>query len=155
MTDYSDYGIKQDNPLVVKGRAGSPYAIKDYYDFDPDLAVNVAERMVEFDALIKRTHDNGLKLIIDFIPNHLAREYQSNAKPAGVQDLGQTDQPTIPFDPQNNFYYLPTESFQVPDGVFIPEGAAMYPTLNRPPEQRETMCLRPSPAWMTGTKRLS
>lgn len=132
MTDYSANGIKQDNPLVVKGRAGSPYAIKDYYDVDPDLAVNVKGRMAEFDALIKRTHANGLKLIIDFIPNHLAREYQSDAKPAGVQDLGQTDQPTIPFDPQNNFYYLPTESFQVPDGVFIPEGAANVPYVESP-----------------------
>ena len=132
MITYSDYGIKQDNPLVVNGRAGSPYAIKDYYDVDPDLAVNVKGRMAEFDALIKRTHANGLKLIIDFIPNHLAREYRSDAKPAGVQDLGQTDQPTTPFDPQKNFYYLPTESFQAPDGVLIPEGVANVPYMKSP-----------------------
>ncbi len=75
--------------MVVKGRAGSPYAIKDYYDVDPDLAVDVKNRMQEFDALLKRTHANGLKAIIDFIPNHLAREYHSDAKPAGVVDMGQ------------------------------------------------------------------
>ena len=84
MTDYSANGIRTDNPMVVKGRAGSPYAIKDYYDVDPDLAVDVNNRMQEFDALLKRTHANGLKVIIDFIPNHLAREYHSDAKPAGV-----------------------------------------------------------------------
>ncbi len=43
MTDYSYHGIKRDDPDVVKGRAGSPYAIKDYYDVDPDLAVNVKD----------------------------------------------------------------------------------------------------------------
>src|ERR1700712_5334449 len=35
MTDYSAYVIKPDDPDIVKGRAGSPYAIKDYYDVDP------------------------------------------------------------------------------------------------------------------------
>ena len=122
MTDYSAEGIQKDNPLVVKGRAGSPYAIKDYYDVDPDLAVNVKNRMQEFEALLKRTHANGLKVIIDFVPNHLARQYHSDAKPAGVQDMGQRDDKTKAFDPQNNFYYLPNEPFQLPDGVHVPDG---------------------------------
>ena len=122
MTDYSAQGIQKDNPLVVKGRAGSPYAIKDYYDVDPDLAVNVKNRMQEFESLLKRSHANGLKVIIDFVPNHLARQYHSDAKPAGVQDMGQRDDKTKAFDPQNNFYYLPNEPFQVPDGVYIPDG---------------------------------
>ena len=34
-TDYSYYGIRPDNKHIVKGKAGSPYAIKDYYDVDP------------------------------------------------------------------------------------------------------------------------
>lgn len=132
MTDYTANGIKKDNPLVVKGRAGSPYAIKDYYDVDPDLAVNVGNRMQEFEALIRRTHANGLKLIIDFIPNHVARQYQSDAKPAGVEDLGQTDQTGTAFDPQNNFYYLPGQPFQVPDKVFVPDGVARQPYVETP-----------------------
>lgn len=121
MTGYSSLGIPTDNPLVVKGRAGSPYAIKDYYDVDPDLAVDARKRMSEFEALIKRSHAAGLKVIIDFVPNHLARQYSSDAKPDGVQDLGQTDDTTKAFDPQNNFYYLPGEAFQPPAGTLVPE----------------------------------
>ena len=88
MTDYTAAGIPADDADVVKGRAGSPYAIKDYYDVDPDLAVDVKNRMPEFEALIKRTHDHGLKVIMDFIPNHVARSYKSDAKPAGRGGLG-------------------------------------------------------------------
>ncbi|MEZ0538859.1 alpha-amylase family protein [Fibrella arboris] len=122
MTGYSSLGIATDNPQVVKGRAGSPYAIKDYYDVDPDLAVDVRNRMAEFEALVKRSHANGLKVLIDFVPNHLARQYSSDAKPEGVQDLGETDDATKAFDPQNNFYYLPDEAFKVPAGTLVPEG---------------------------------
>jgi glycosidase len=132
MTDYSADGIRKDNPMVVKGRAGSPYAIKDYYDVDPDLAVDVRNRMQEFDALLKRTHANGLKGIIDFIPNHLAREYHSDAKPAGVVDMGQYDDKTTTFNPQNNFYYLPNEPFQVPDGVSLPPDITAQPYVENP-----------------------
>lgn len=105
-TDYSAYGIRPDHPAVVKGRAGSPYAIKDYYDIDPDLAVNVKSRMREFNALLKRTHQAGLKFVIDFVPNHVARQYHSDAHPKGVKDLGETDDTTKSFSPDNNFYYL-------------------------------------------------
>ncbi len=105
-TDYSANGIKADHPAVVKGRAGSPYAIKDYYDIDPDLAVKVKQRMKEFNALLKRTHQAGLKLVIDFVPNHVARQYNSDAHPKGVKDLGEDDDTTKAFDPNNNFYYL-------------------------------------------------
>ena len=114
MTDYSYYAIKLDDPDVVKGRAGSPYAIKDYYDVDPDLAVDVKNRMQEFEALLERTHQNGLKAIIDFIPNHVARTYQSDAKPEGVIDIGEQDDNTKAFSPQNDFYYLPGKKFWVP-----------------------------------------
>jgi glycosidase len=116
MTDYSAFGIQSDDPDVVKGRAGSPYAIKDYYDIDPDLAVDVPHRMAEFEALVKRTHDNGLKLFIDFVPNHVARQYKSDAKPAGVADLGEKDDKTKGFDANNNFYYLPGQTLKVPKG---------------------------------------
>lgn len=114
MTDYTAYGIKKDDPDVVKGRAGSPYAIKDYYDVDPDLAVNVKQRMQEFEALVERTHANDLKVLIDFIPNHVARSYHSDVKPSNVKDLGEDDDRTLAFKATNNFYYLPGESFRVP-----------------------------------------
>lgn len=105
-TDYSAHSIRPDHPAVVKGRAGSPYAIKDYYDIDPDLAVNVSKRMKEFEALVKRTHQAGLKMVIDFVPNHVARQYHSDAHPKGVKDLGEDDNTSLSFSPNNNFYYL-------------------------------------------------
>ena len=114
MTDYTAAGIPADDADVVKGRAGSPYAIKDYYDVAPDLAVVVKNRMPEYEALIKRTHDHGLKVIMDFIPNHVARSYKSDAKPIDVVDLGATDDKTKAFAPNNHFYYLPGKSFVVP-----------------------------------------
>ena len=110
-TDYSAYGIPRNHPAVVKGRAGSPYAITDYYDVDPDLAVDVNQRMQEFEALIERTHKAGLKVIIDFVPNHVARQYHSICKPAGVKDLGQDDDASLGFSPKNNFYYCPGQRF--------------------------------------------
>ena len=110
-TDYSQYGIPRQHPAVVKGKAGSPYAIADYYDIDPDLAVDVKLRMQEFEQLVQRTHDAGLKVIIDFVPNHVARQYKSICKPRGVKDLGETDNAMMGFDPQNNFYYCPGQRF--------------------------------------------
>jgi len=110
-TDYSAYGIPRNHPAIVKGMAGSPYAITDYYDVDPDLAVDVNLRMAEFEQLIARTHKAGLKVIIDFVPNHVARQYHSICKPEGVRDLGEEDNPQNGFDPQNNFYYCPGQRF--------------------------------------------
>ena len=112
-TDYSAYGIPVDNPDVVKGEAGSPYAIRDYYDVDPDLAKDPQKRIHEFELLVERTHKAGLKVIIDFVPNHVARQYHSDAKPEGVRDLGEDDDRTCSFSPQNNFYYLPAEQLHL------------------------------------------
>ena len=124
-TDYSAFGIPADNPDVVKGEAGSPYAIRDYYDVCPDLAVKVKDRMKEFEALVERTHRAGLKVIIDFVPNHVAREYESDAKPAGVHDLGEGDNPMMFFDPKNNFYYITGQEF-APIGVDLGSGKDAY-----------------------------
>jgi len=114
LTDYTKYGIPLDDADVVKGRAGSPYAIKDYYDINPDLAIDVKKRMVEFEELVTRTHKEGLKVIIDFVPNHVARAYKSDNKPAGIKDLGENDDKSASFKPGNNFYYLPGQSFHTP-----------------------------------------
>ena len=120
-TDYSAFGIPRQTPRVVKGKAGSPYAITDYYDIDPDIADNVAERMSEFEDLVKRTHKEGLKVIIDFVPNHVAREYKSICKPKGVKDLGETDDMGKHFDANNNFYYCPNEPLDT-SAIPLPNG---------------------------------
>lgn len=109
--DYTSYGISRQNPHIVKGKAGSPYAICDYYDIDPDLAVDVPGRMAEFEALVDRTHEAGLKVIIDFVPNHVARQYHSDAKPAGIEDFGAGDNHEMFFEPNNNFYYITRQQF--------------------------------------------
>ena len=106
-------GIPADNPAVVKGKAGSPYAVKDYYDIAPSLAVNPENRMKEFEALLKRTHKAGLKLIMDFVPNHVARQYHSDAKPKKVCDLGQDDDVSQDFSFDNDFYYCSGEQLQL------------------------------------------
>ena len=111
-TDYTAYGVPRQHSAVVKGKAGSPYAITDYYDIDPDLAMDVNQRMQEFEQLVERTHEAGLKVIIDFVPNHVARQYQSICKPKGVKDLGEDDNKDCGFDPvNNNFYYCPGQRF--------------------------------------------
>ncbi|MFQ3639119.1 MAG: alpha-amylase family glycosyl hydrolase [Chloracidobacterium sp.] len=47
---------------------GSPYAISDYH-FNPELGSEE-----DFAALRKRAHRHGLALVLDFIPNHFARD---------------------------------------------------------------------------------
>jgi glycosidase len=114
MTAFPDANISADDADVVKGRAGSPYAIKDYYDVTPLLADNPKERMAEFKALLARTHAQDLKVLIDFVPNHVARSYRSDVRPTQVADLGETDDPSQAYAVNNNFYYLPGTSFVVP-----------------------------------------
>ncbi len=112
-TNYAEYNIRPDHSVIVKGKAGSPYAIKDYYDVDPDLADDVSARMKEFENLIKRTHKAGMKVIIDFIPNHVARQYNSDARLPYIDDLGQHDNTSVAFDPNNNFYYMPGQPLDI------------------------------------------
>ena len=120
MEDFTAFGSPLDHPQVVKGRAGSPFAIKDYYDVNPFLADKPADRMQEFAAMLDRVHKADLKLVLDFVPNHLARAYSSDQKPAGVVDFGQNDNKDLSFSPTNNFYYLPGTQFTVPTGVNPP-----------------------------------
>lgn len=110
-TAFDDGKIPADNPNVVKGQAGSPYAIKDYYDVAPSLASNVKLRMKEFEAVVKRAHRTGLKLIIDFVPNHTARVYHSDSAPVGIEDFGQADDFSKFFSPSNNYYYITNQRF--------------------------------------------
>lgn len=146
LSDNSAYGIVADDADVVKGRAGSPYSIKDYYDVVPDLAVDVPNRMQEFKQLVGRTHEAGLQVIIDFVPNHVARKYSSDVKPEGVKDLGEGDDLTVSFRRDNNFYYLPGQSFAPPAG-YNPLGAGTDRTEDRKFEEQ--------PAKVTANDHLS
>lgn len=127
--DYTMFGITNDDPDVVKGRAGSPYSVKDYYSVNPDLADNPAKRVEEFEALIARTHQHGMKVIIDIVPNHIARDYQSLGKPDGVRDFGVDDDKTVEFSADNDFYYVVGQDFKVPnaEGNYAPLGGEQHP----------------------------
>ena len=125
-TDYTRYGIHLDHPWIVKGRAGSPYAIKDYFDVDPDLAEDVPNRMAEFEALLERTHKTGLKFVIDFVPNHVARSYHSDVAPKGFEDLGVGDDEELAFTPRNNFYYCWGEPLHTENFVEAEKGGIPY-----------------------------
>lgn len=114
VTDYTEFGISNDDPDVVKGRAGSPYAVKDYYNVDPDLAMNPENRMKEFEDLIARTHKASMKVIIDIVPNHIARKYEGKSNPEGVVDFGANDDTSVVYAKDNNFYYVVGEDFKVP-----------------------------------------
>lgn len=125
-TDYTRYGIHLDHPWIVKGRAGSPYAIKDYFDVDPDLAEDVPNRMAEFEALLERTHKAGLKFVIDFVPNHVARSYHSDVAPKGFEDLGAGDDEELAFTPRNNFYYCWGEPLHTENFIEAEQGGVPY-----------------------------
>lgn len=110
-TAFPESNIPADNPHIVKGEAGSPYAIKDYYDIAPAIATDIDNRLREFESLVERTHDAGLKMIIDFVPNHTARRYHSDAAPENTPDFGQNDDITAGFSPTNNYYYITNQQF--------------------------------------------
>lgn len=139
-THYRD--IPDCNPHIVKGNAGSPYAITDYYDIDPDIAVRVKYRMKEFEQLVQRTHEAGLKALIDFVPNHVARQYHSIAKPHDVDDLGESDNKDLAFSPTNNFYYMPGEQFA--PGIYLGQGADFY--YEKPAMATGNDCFHPYPS---------
>lgn len=134
INDYREAGITPDHPSVVKGRAGSPYAVKDYYSVNPDLADDPEKRVEEFEALIKRSHDNGLQVIIDIVPNHVARQYRSSHNPVGVEDFGANDDTSVEYHRENNFYYIPGSQFELPDiePAFTPLGGEAHPSLDTP-----------------------
>jgi len=127
--DYSPFGISNDDPDVVKGRAGSPYAVKDYYNVNPDLAVDPANRLEEFKALIERTHKHGMKVLIDIVPNHVARQYEGKNNPEGVTDFGFNDDTSVEYAVNNNFYYIPEQAFKVPisENNYQPLGGEYHP----------------------------
>jgi glycosidase len=130
-TDYSEIGQPASDADLLKGLAGSPYAIADYFDVCPDYAVDPANRLAEFRALLRRLHAHGLKALIDFVPNHVARCYHSDIRPE--INFGTHDDRSKFFDPQNNFFYLPPNEDGPP--LRLPswrDGLALSPTSQLP-----------------------
>jgi len=132
VTDYTAYGISNDDPDVIKGRAGSPYAVKDYYNVNPDLATNPDKRLEEFRELVHRTHEAGMKLIIDIVPNHVARHYEGASTPEGKDPFGALDDTSVEYSRNNNFYYIPGTPFQVPEwkNGYLPLGGDPHPLVD-------------------------
>ena len=140
-TQSSEDGCIPSHPQFVKGKAGSPYAICDYYDVNPYLADNPEDRMGEFEQLIKRTHDAGLKLIIDFVPNHVARDYGKTTRTEGHPVLGADDDKSVHWRAENDFFYYVGEKLTLPTPV--PEGMAPYE--EDPAMATGNNCYNPSP----------
>ena len=109
------------NAQFVKGLAGSPYAIQDYYDVNPYLADNPSDRIREFETLIARIHSAGLKVLIDFVPNHVARDYgvgvdsSINGRPTAKMSLGATDDKSVHWKAENDFFYYPKQRLILPN----------------------------------------
>lgn len=141
-TSYIKHGIRNDHPAMVKGKAGSPYAIKDYYDICPDLASTPEFSFTEFRQILKRTHRSGLRFIMDFVPNHVARQYHSDSKPEEVRDLGADDNSHQAFTPMNNFYYIPNTPLHC---SFDMKGNAAQPYEEVPAKATGNDCFTPSP----------
>jgi len=82
----------------VKGDPGSPYSISNYKDVNPYLADNEESRLDEFKSLIKRTHALGMKVLIDFIPNHVSPDNVDGIPVKGYCDYDWTDTVKIDYD---------------------------------------------------------
>lgn len=140
-TQTSEEGCMPSHPQFVKGKAGSPYAICDYYDVNPYLADNPADRMGEFEQLIKRTHEAGLKIIIDFVPNHVSRDYGRISPTPGHPVLGADDDRSVHWKAENDFFYYVGEKLVLP--VPAPEG--MEPYHEMPAMATGNNCYSPAP----------
>ena len=147
--DYTAIGVPNDIPYLVKGRAGSPYAIKDSYNVNPDLADDPTRRLEEFVALVERIHQHGMKVVIDMVPNHVARCYHSISNPKGVEDFGTQDNTQVEYVQDNNFYYNVGESLTLPTTTvgYLPEEPALRALLLTPYKEY--------PAKWTGNSRSS
>jgi glycosidase len=140
-TQASEEGCIPSHPQFVKGKAGSPYAICDYYDVNAYLADNPEDRMLEFESLIKRSHDAGLNVIIDFVPNHVSRDYGKINHSAGHPVLGAEDDKTVHWKSENDFFYYPGQALTLPTPV--PQGMESYVEI--PAMATGNNCYSPSP----------
>ena len=147
-TATSTHGCVPSNPQWVKGKAGSPYSITDYFDTNPYLADDPSRRMEEFEDLVRRTHEAGLGVVIDFVPNHVARDYGafSPAPISGGRDalghpvLGAGDDRSLHWTEENDFFYYPGQALTLP--VPPVEG---FPPYAENPAKASGNCYAPSP----------
>ena len=140
-TQTAEGGCTPSHPQFVKGKAGSPYAICDYYDVNAYLAENPENRMEEFEALIQRTHEAGLKVIMDFVPNHVSRDYGKVDPTPGHPVLGADDDKSVHWKPENDFFYYPDQSLHLP----TPVPAGMEPYQECPAMATGNNCYTASP----------
>ena len=140
-TQSTEEGCIASHPQFVKGRAGSPYAICDYYDVNPYLADDPQNRMAEFEALLAKTHEAGLKMIIDFVPNHVSRDYGKVEPTPGHPVLGASDDKSVHWASENDFFYYPGQELQLPTPC--PKG--MEPYHEMPAMATGNNCYSPAP----------
>lgn len=140
-TQATEDGCMPSHPQFVKGKAGSPYAICDYYDVNPYLADDADKRMEEFEDLLKRSHEAGLKVIIDYVPNHVARDYGKVNPSEGHPILGADDDKSIHWKSENDFFYYPGQALTLPTNP--PKG--MKPYEECPAMATGNNCYTPSP----------
>ena len=122
-TGTSYPGLPGDEPGILKGKAGSPYAVRDYFNVSPDLAVEPENRLGEFRDLLDRCQEAGLRVLIDLVPNHVARSYKSVTFPE--ESFGLHDRRELFFHPDNHFYYLPDSPTE--NGLILPDGSIFEP----------------------------
>ena len=134
-------GCIASHPQFVKGKAGSPYAICDYYDVNAYLADNPDERMLEFENLIKRTHEAGLKVIVDFVPNHVSRDYGKVGFSSEHPCLGADDDKNVHWAAENDFFYYPGQALVLPSES--PKGIEPYKEV--PAMATGNNCYTPTP----------
>lgn len=140
-TQASEEGCIPSHPQFVKGMAGSPYAICDYYDVNAYLADDPQQRMAEFESLIARTHEAGLKVIIDFVPNHVSRDYGKVNPVPGHPVLGSDDDTSVHWKPENDFFYYPGQGIKLPTEP--PTGMEAYSEF--PAKATGNNCFSPCP----------
>ena len=61
------------NPISKKdrkGSLGSYYAVADYTAINPEYG-----NMEDWKALVKKIHDKGMKVLIDWVPNHTGADH--------------------------------------------------------------------------------
>lgn len=140
-TQSTEQGCIPSHPQFVKGKAGSPYAICDYYDVNPYLADDPDKRMEEFEALLERSHAAGLKVIMDYVPNHVSRDYGKVAPSEGHPVLGAEDDKSVHWKSENDFFYYPGQQLVLP----TPAPKGMKPYEEMPAMATGNNCYSPNP----------
>ena len=77
-----------------KGSLGSYYSIRDYCAVNPELGT-----MADFDAFVAEAHRLGLKVLLDWVANHTARDARWIAEaPASWYERDAAGEPAVPWD---------------------------------------------------------